>query len=131
MYRYDCTPCRSTWQRTTSSTNLSRKTRFRPRVLNVRDSTRLPAPFVGVLSARKPHFERPAAIPQPMLARGWDHGNPLVAHCCIEIHAADSLQKSLFKKPLLHPRERRIIVLHSDYHGGLAHDPLPDTFGNG
>src|SRR5580658_11098598 len=42
MYRYDCTPCRSTWQRTTSSTNLSRKTRFRPRVLNVRDSTRLP-----------------------------------------------------------------------------------------
>src|SRR5262249_13748126 len=36
--------------------------------------------FVCILSAREPHFKRPAAVPEPMSARRRNHSYALVAH---------------------------------------------------
>src|ERR1700756_395589 len=78
------------------------------------------ASFVSVLRAREPHLKRSAAIPEPVLSRCRNHRNPLVAHGCIQVDSTNSLQKALIQKPLLYPRERSVIVLHRDHHGGLA-----------
>src|ERR1041385_6912111 len=82
-------------------------------------------PFTCVLRAREPHLKWPAAKPEPMFSGSGEHRNPFIADSCIQIHVTDAFEKLLLQKPLLHPGEGRIIILHRDNHGALADDPVP------
>src|SRR5262249_16441268 len=86
-----------------------------------------PASFMRVVHSRKPHFKRSSAEPEPVLARRRNHCDLLVTQCCVEIKMTNSLQNRLLQKPFLDPHECRVIVLHSDHHGGLKDDPVPDS----
>ena len=84
--------------------------------------------FVSVFCAREPHLKRPATIPEPVFSGRRNHRYALTAQRRIQIHAANSFEKLLLQKPLLHPHERGIIILHGDNHRGLSNDPVPEFF---
>ena len=82
--------------------------------------------LMRVFRARKPNFERPASLPEPVLAGRRDHGYALIAYGRVQVEIPDSREKLLLQKPFLDPYECRVVVSDCDDHRGLAHDPVPN-----
>src|SRR5215469_9603305 len=93
------------------------------------EGQRLYAPgnmLVRVFRPRKPHFEWPASVPEPVFAWRRNHRYALVAYGRVQVEIPDSREKLLLQKPLFDPHECRVVVRDGDDHRGLAHDPVPD-----
>src|SRR5204863_273668 len=88
-------------------------------------------PLLRVLGTSEPNLKRPAAVPEPMQAWCRNHGDALSAHGCVQIHAANALEKLLLKKPFLYPHECCIVICDSNHHGGLVNGPVPDFYRHG